>query len=144
MGGEYLIWRGIYFVNDVACGKDLISSNSPSGGMKDIVLSESNFPSFTHWWNWQSSKVTVPAFALAVLFVWSRPLDFSFWGPSGEYPDEGRFSFRSKRRESFRPNRHSGVPERCARIMICPDTSALNAVPEINLSYGWSVTCCRH
>ena len=26
-----------------------ISSNSPSGGMKLIVRSESNFPSLTHW-----------------------------------------------------------------------------------------------
>jgi len=32
-------------------GRYRINSNSPSGGMNDIVLSESNFPSFTHWWN---------------------------------------------------------------------------------------------
>ena len=30
---------------------NLINSNSPSGGMKDIVLSESNLASLTHWWN---------------------------------------------------------------------------------------------
>jgi hypothetical protein len=46
-----------------------MSSNSPSGGMNDIVLSESNLPNFTHWWNWQSSKVTLPALALADLLV---------------------------------------------------------------------------
>lgn len=37
----------------------LISSNSPSGGIKLMVLSVSNFPSLTHWWNWQSSMATV-------------------------------------------------------------------------------------
>jgi len=45
------------------------------------------------------------------------------------YPDEGRLSFMSNKRESFNPNRHSGVPVRYARIMICPETSARNAVP---------------
>jgi len=35
-----------------------MSSNSPSGGMKDIDRSESNLPSRTHWWNWQSSSST--------------------------------------------------------------------------------------
>jgi hypothetical protein len=35
-----------------------MSSNSPSGGMKDMVRSLSNLPSFTHWWNWQSSSST--------------------------------------------------------------------------------------
>lgn len=35
-----------------------INSNSPSGGMKEIVRSLSNFPSLTHWWNWQSSSST--------------------------------------------------------------------------------------
>jgi hypothetical protein len=38
--------------------------------INDIVLSESNLPSFTHWWNWQSSNVTLPALVLADLFVW--------------------------------------------------------------------------
>jgi len=53
----------------------LINSNSPSGGINDIVLSESNLPSFTHWWNWQSSRFTLPALAFAALLVWSRPLE---------------------------------------------------------------------
>jgi hypothetical protein len=35
-----------------------MSSNSPSGGMKLIDLSESNLPRRTHWWNWQSSSST--------------------------------------------------------------------------------------
>lgn len=35
-----------------------MSSNSPSGGMNEIVRSESNLPSLTHWWNWQSSSST--------------------------------------------------------------------------------------
>ena len=33
----------------------LISSNSPSGGMKEIACSVSNLLNLTHWWNWQSS-----------------------------------------------------------------------------------------
>lgn len=33
----------------------LISSNSPSGGMKLMLRSESNLLSRTHWWNVQSS-----------------------------------------------------------------------------------------
>lgn len=33
----------------------LMSSNSPSGGMKLILLSESNLLSLTHWWKVQSS-----------------------------------------------------------------------------------------
>lgn len=36
----------------------LMSSYSPSGGMKEIACSVSNFVSFTHWWNWQSSIAT--------------------------------------------------------------------------------------
>lgn len=47
MGDVYLTPRGIY-VNVGNWLEYLMSSNSPSGGMKDIVLSESNFPSFTH------------------------------------------------------------------------------------------------
>lgn len=43
----------------------LISSNSPSGGIKLIVRSESNLPSLTHWWNWQSSNSTDPSSWLA-------------------------------------------------------------------------------
>lgn len=37
-----------------------MSSNSPSGGMKEMVRSLSNLPSLTHWWNWQSSSSTAP------------------------------------------------------------------------------------
>lgn len=32
-----------------------MSSNSPSGGMKLMLLSESNLLSLTHWWKVQSS-----------------------------------------------------------------------------------------
>ena len=33
----------------------LISSYSPSGGMKLMLCSASNLLSLTHWWSWQSS-----------------------------------------------------------------------------------------
>lgn len=36
----------------------LMSSNSPSGGIKLMECSVSNLLSFTHWWNWQSSITT--------------------------------------------------------------------------------------
>ena len=47
----------------------------------------------------------------------------------------------SKRRESLRPKRHSGVPVRYARIIIWPDTSARSAVPGCQRSsvYGQPV-----
>lgn len=37
-----------------------ISSYSPSGGIKLILLSDSNLLNFTHWWNVQSS-IAIPA-----------------------------------------------------------------------------------
>ena len=37
----------------------LISSNSPSGGMKLMLLSDSNLLSLTHWWKVQSSMATL-------------------------------------------------------------------------------------
>ena len=44
-----------------------MSSNSPSGGMKEIVLSFSNLESLTHWWNLTSSSST--------LLLFPRPVD---------------------------------------------------------------------
>lgn len=49
-----------------------MSSNSPSGGMKEMDRSESNLPSRTHWWNWQSSSSTAPS----SVFVLSLPERF--------------------------------------------------------------------
>ena len=37
----------------------LMSSNSPSGGMKLMLLSDSNLLSLTHWWKVQSSMATL-------------------------------------------------------------------------------------
>lgn len=51
-----------------------IRSNSPSGGIKLIARSDSNFDKRTHWWNVQSS------IAIAVFF--SVPDDKS-WQPFG-------------------------------------------------------------
>jgi hypothetical protein len=39
-----------------------ISSNSPSGGMNEIVLSLSNLDNLTHWWNLTSSSSTALLF----------------------------------------------------------------------------------
>jgi len=80
-----------------------ISSNSPSGGTKLIVRSESNSFNRTHWWNWQSSSST------ASLVPRSEASSTSL---------------------SFKPNLHSGVPDKYARIRIWPSTSALKTVPK--------------
>lgn len=56
------------------------------------------------------------------------------WTRQDVYPNVGRASFISKRSESFKPKRHSGAPERYALIIICPETSARNDVPTINLN----------
>jgi len=81
----------------------LISSNSPSGGMKLIVRLVSNSLSRTHWWKRQSSSSTA-SLAPPWLFLSMTSL-------------------------SLRPNLHSGVPDRYARICICPSTSARRTVP---------------
>ena len=55
----------------------LMSSYSPSGGIKEIACSVSNLLSLTHWWNWQSSiaialldlVASSPAFPLGSDFV---------------------------------------------------------------------------
>ena len=80
-----------------------MSSNSPSGGMKLIVRSESNSFKRTHWWNWQSSNST------------ASPIPFSLW---------------SNTSLSFKPNLHSGVPDRYALMRIWPSTSARRTVPD--------------
>jgi hypothetical protein len=72
----------------------LINSNSPSGGMKLIECSVSNFDNLTHWWNWQSSITTTG------------------------FPDRAGSSvvmvlpFDSMTILSLIPNLHSGIPER--------------------------------
>ncbi len=65
-----------------------------------MMRSESNLPSLTHWWNWQSSSVTLPAAALVALLPILLPL--------------GRLSSPSLSRSSrsLSPNLHSGVPVR--------------------------------
>ena len=83
-----------------------------------MVRSVSNWPSLTHWWNWQSSSVTEPAAARVALFRES-------WLPiaSGLAPGWARRSW------SLSPNLHSGVPLRYARMTIWPLTSARRMVP---------------
>ena len=63
-----------------------MSSKSPSGGMKEIILSFSNLESLTHVWNFISSNSI--ARDLVVL------------------------PYASKNALSFNPNFNSGIPER--------------------------------
>ena len=106
---RYLPGRMIILVKvlrDTSKTVHLISSNSPSGGIKLIVRVESNSVSRTHWWNRQSSSSTA---SLAPR---------SFWSMTSL---------------SLRPNLHSGVPDRYARIWMCPSTSARRIVPRRKL-----------
>lgn len=51
----------------------LISSYSPSGGIKEIACSVSNFVSFTHWWNWQSSMATAARLLQTIKYQFPYP-----------------------------------------------------------------------
>ena len=100
----------------------LINSNSPSGGMNVIVLSESNLPSRTHLWKVQSS-ISTPELP-----------------PSGpELPPS--FSIINL---SFKPNLHSGIPVSCVFIITLPWTSARRTDPldEVNKdTVSWTSIC---
>src|SRR5271155_4005472 len=73
-----------------------------------------------------------------------QPIHKDSGGDRGVYPNDGRLSVASKRRESLRPNRHSGVPERYARIMICPETSARRDVPVADMRwFTFSITSTK-
>lgn len=86
----------------------VITSNSPSGGMKVIDRSRSNRPSLTHWWNLISS-IWIP-------FCCYSPCWAAFWD-----------SLMSNL--SFIPNLHSGIPDNCVFITTCPITSDFRTVP---------------
>lgn len=102
-----------------------INSNSPSGGTKLMLLSLSNLPSLTHWWNWQSSISTALARRALYIHCQSR---FLFNMRNSTYVVRLTVSLSSSSL-SFKPNLHSGVPDRYALIKIWPATSALRMVP---------------
>jgi len=126
MRSEGFLWEGMII------RPYLINSNSPSGGTKLIVLSESNFPNWTHWWNWQSSIST----ALVLLWDLFNKLTYRKFLNLFKIQDCTKYTYNplcdvsfSSNNLSLSPNLHSGVPERYALIIIWPDTSALNVVP---------------
>jgi len=95
----------------------LISSNSPSGGMKLIECSVSNLDNFTHWWNWQSSITTT-----------------GFPDRAGSsLPPLRPFPFASITILSLIPNLHSGIPERYDFMTTFPATCAERTWPKITL-----------
>ena len=53
--GSYVMAQKKWFDYKQVQKAHLISSNSPSAGMKLMFRSDSNLLSFTHWWNVQSS-----------------------------------------------------------------------------------------
>mmetsp|Transcript_28945 Transcript_28945/g.59240 ORF Transcript_28945/g.59240 Transcript_28945/m.59240 type:complete len:323 (+) Transcript_28945:541-1509(+) len=84
----------------------VIRSNSPSGGMKDMVLSFSNRASRTHWWNLMSSNST--AFPARAMFC--RPV-------------------ASNMSLSLSPSFSSGIPDRKDFILTAPRISECRTVP---------------
>ncbi len=98
-----------------------MSSNSPSGGMKLMVRSTSNWVNRTHWWNWQSSNSTALSPAL--------PRSLRRLLASINVSQCIGTHLFSKTILSLRPNLHSGSPDRYALINICPSTSARRTVP---------------
>lgn len=100
-----------------------------------MVLSVSNFPSLTHWWNWQSSISTV--LALRTLKNIASEISLCLWTlqvfASSFYLVRLTASL-SKTNLSLRPNLHSGVPDRYALINIWPATSDRKIVPVLLMS----------
>jgi hypothetical protein len=86
----------------------LISSNSPSGGIKLMECSVSNLDNFTHWWNWQSSITTTGLPDRA--------------GSSA--PPLRPFPLASITILSLIPNLHSGIPDRYDFMTTFPATCA--------------------
>ena len=86
----------------------LMSSYSPSGGIKEIACSVSNLLNLTHWWNWQSS------IAIELLDLLAS---------SPDLPLESTTIL------SLIPNLHSGMPDKYDFIMTLPATCALKTCP---------------
>ena len=85
-----------------------MSSNSPSGGMKEIVRSFSKRARRTHWWNLMSS--------ISTAFPFDRP-------------GADRRPVASKSSLSLSPSLSSGIPERYERILSEPRISLRSSVP---------------
>mmetsp|Transcript_60320 Transcript_60320/g.143364 ORF Transcript_60320/g.143364 Transcript_60320/m.143364 type:complete len:262 (+) Transcript_60320:299-1084(+) len=94
-----------------------ISTNSPSGGMKVTALSESNLPSFTHWWKETSSMAIAPEF---------------------RFPSSAIISL------SLSPNLHSGIPVRYVFMSTSPVTSLRSTVPLEDMSRFTCSTTSRN
>ena len=98
-------------------GTDRMSSNSPSGGMNEIDRSESNLPSRTHWWNWQSSSSTAPSDFDRSLRKETIGAEVNIGARSSRREDDigsevATHELFSSTSLSLSPNLHSGVPDR--------------------------------
>mmetsp|Transcript_238 Transcript_238/g.555 ORF Transcript_238/g.555 Transcript_238/m.555 type:complete len:262 (+) Transcript_238:527-1312(+) len=94
-------------INGLTCvsNRYVMRSNSPSGGMKDMVRSFSNRARRTHWWNLMSSSSMALPLACP-----DRPV-------------------ASNMSLSFRPSLSSGMPERKDLIFTAPLISLWRTVP---------------
>lgn len=68
-----------------------ISSNSPSGGINEMVLSLSNLDKRTHWWNFTSSRST--ALLLPPKNIWKKVIVILFVRPSTRIQYLLRFNY---------------------------------------------------
>lgn len=76
------------------------TSNSPSGGIKLILWSDSNLLNLTHWWNWMSSMaIDDLPLVVVVLVITPATLSDTFLEP-----------LLSSVNLSLMPNLHSGMP----------------------------------
>ena len=104
-----------------------MSSYSPSGGIKEIARSDSNFDNRTHWKKnklcrnfWEKIFFLLWGFSLFWLFVKTTSLN-TWWKVQSSIAIDGLFDFAwssiarwtaplSKISLSFMPNLHSGIP----------------------------------
>lgn len=104
-----------------------ISSNSPSGGTKEMVLSFSNLDKRTHWWNLTSSSST--AFALVpenkVFYIQT----YNAVQTKLHHSTYNLLPVFSNSTLSFSPSLSSGMPDSCTFILTAPTISLWSIWP---------------
>ncbi|KAH3664085.1 hypothetical protein OGAPHI_004799 [Ogataea philodendri] len=106
-------------------------SNSPSGGMKETILSASNLDNRTHWWNFTSST-SIPLDPLAFPEPLASPV-------SPRIDASPPFKNRS-----FSPKTSSGIPERYDFNLMAPWISELSIWPLALISISMHSTTSKY
>lgn len=115
-----------------------MSSDSPSGGMKEIVRSFSKRDRRTHWWNFTSSIITVFPLspkrnANGSISVGKSSQEAGAWEADAAKTAHLR-PVRAKSTRSLRPSRSSGIPESMVFNLMLPTMSLLITLP---LAFTW-------